>query len=130
MAGSYNPWLVFLSIVVATIASYVALDLASRVVAHGTRASRYWLFGGALSMGTGIWSMHFIGMLALPAADSDGVRYTHHAAVALYRDHRVGLCALHGQPWHFEPAQAAERRIADGNRHLLHALHRNGGRWN
>src|SRR5450759_2755416 len=64
MAGSYNPWLVFLSIIVATIASYVALDLASRVVAHGTRASRYWLFGGALSMGTGIWSMHFIGMLA------------------------------------------------------------------
>jgi NO-binding membrane sensor protein with MHYT domain len=64
MAGSYNFWLIFLSIVVATVASYVALDLASRVVAHGTRASRYWLIGGALSMGTGIWSMHFIGMLA------------------------------------------------------------------
>ncbi|MEO8343529.1 MAG: MHYT domain-containing protein, partial [Gallionella sp.] len=64
MAGNYNPWLVFLSIVVATVASYVALDLASRVVAHGNRASRYWLIGGALSMGTGIWSMHFIGMLA------------------------------------------------------------------
>src|SRR6266568_3234606 len=62
MIGNYNSWLVFLSIVVATVASYVALDLASRVAAtHGTR---YWLFGGALSMGTGIWSMHFIGMLA------------------------------------------------------------------
>ena len=66
MIGNYNSWLVFLSIVVATFASYVALDLASRVVAaHGTRSSSYWLFGGALSMGTGIWSMHFIGMLAL-----------------------------------------------------------------
>jgi diguanylate cyclase (GGDEF)-like protein len=65
MTGSYNFWLVFLSIVVATIASYVALDLASRVAAtQGTRSSRYWLFGGAISMGTGIWSMHFIGMLA------------------------------------------------------------------
>src|SRR6266571_147976 len=65
MIGNYNSWLVFLSIVVATVASYVALDLASRVAAtHGTRSSRYWLFGGALSMGTGIWSMHFIGMLA------------------------------------------------------------------
>ena len=65
MGGTYNPGLVILSIIVATLASYVALDLASRVVAtHGTRASRYWLFGGALSMGTGIWSMHFIGMLA------------------------------------------------------------------
>jgi diguanylate cyclase (GGDEF)-like protein len=65
MVGTYNLWLVFLSIVVASLASYVALDLASRLVAtHGTRTSRYWLFGGALSMGTGIWSMHFIGMLA------------------------------------------------------------------
>ncbi len=65
MGGTYNPWLVALSIVVATLASYVALDLASRVVAtHGTPVSLYWLFGGALSMGTGIWSMHFIGMLA------------------------------------------------------------------
>jgi diguanylate cyclase (GGDEF)-like protein len=71
MPGSYNPWLVFLSIVVATVASYVALDLASRVAAtRGTRTSSYWLVGGALSMGTGIWSMHFVGMLAfqLPIA--------------------------------------------------------------
>src|SRR5262249_11450379 len=45
--------------------SYVALSLASRVVAaRGTKAAKYWLVGGALSMGTGIWSMHFIGMLA------------------------------------------------------------------
>jgi diguanylate cyclase (GGDEF)-like protein len=65
MTGNYDPWLVTLSIIVASIASYVALDLASRVVAtRGTRTSRYWLLGGALSMGTGIWSMHFIGMLA------------------------------------------------------------------
>src|SRR5882672_6407985 len=65
MIGNYNSWLVFLSIVVATVASYVALDLASRVAAtYGTRSSRYWLYGGALSMGTGIWSMHFIGMLS------------------------------------------------------------------
>jgi diguanylate cyclase len=65
MSSSYNSWLVCLSLVVATIASYVALDLSSLVVAtHGSRASRYWLVGGALSMGTGIWSMHFIGMLA------------------------------------------------------------------
>ena len=65
MIGTYNSWLVFLSIVVASFASYVALDLASRVVAaRGTRSSSLWLIGGSLSMGTGIWSMHFIGMLA------------------------------------------------------------------
>ena len=65
MTGSYNFWLVFLSIAVASFASYVALDLASRVMAaRAARSSTYWLLGGALSMGTGIWSMHFIGMLA------------------------------------------------------------------
>ncbi len=65
MVGTYDLWLVLLSIVVAVIASYVALDLASRVAAsQGSKAARYWLNGGAISMGTGIWSMHFIGMLA------------------------------------------------------------------
>lgn len=65
MTGSYDIWLVILSVVVASIASYVALDLASRVVASTTiRAKRYWLVGGSLSMGVGIWSMHFVGMLA------------------------------------------------------------------
>ena len=65
MHGTYDPWLVSLSIGVAIIASYVALDLASRVaVARRTKAGRYWLMGGAVSMGIGVWSMHFIGMLA------------------------------------------------------------------
>src|ERR1700694_4150908 len=67
MTGSYDYWLVLLSVIVAIIASYVALDLASRVAAsHRSRTGRcLWLAGGAWSMGTGIWSMHFIGMLAL-----------------------------------------------------------------
>ena len=65
MVGTYDTWLVILSIVVAVLASYVALDLASRIAAStGSKAAHYWLAGGALSMGTGIWSMHFIGMLA------------------------------------------------------------------
>jgi NO-binding membrane sensor protein with MHYT domain len=64
VAGSYDYWLVLLSVVVAIMASFVALDLASRVVASTGRARLYWLVGGAVSMGTGIWSMHFIGMLA------------------------------------------------------------------
>src|SRR5947209_20522867 len=65
MHGTYDPSLVSLSIGVAIIASYVAVDLASRVAAgHGTKAARYWLGGGAISMGIGVWSVHFIGMLA------------------------------------------------------------------
>ena len=65
MVGRYDSPLVVLSVAVAIVASYVALDLASRVVASREgRAAWYWLAGGAISMGTGIWSMHFIGMLA------------------------------------------------------------------
>lgn len=64
MTGTYNLWLVALSVVIATIASYTALDLAGRVSARQGLWSRLWLLGGALSMGSGIWAMHFIGMLA------------------------------------------------------------------
>jgi NO-binding membrane sensor protein with MHYT domain len=65
MVGAYDYWLVLLSVVVAIAASFVALDLAARLSAPNQLRTRvYWLTGGALSMGTGIWSMHFIGMLA------------------------------------------------------------------
>jgi NO-binding membrane sensor protein with MHYT domain/two-component sensor histidine kinase len=66
MNGSYDSWLVLLSVIVAVFASFVALDLGARLsVAHRSAAGRWlWLVGGAWSMGTGIWSMHFIGMLA------------------------------------------------------------------
>ena len=56
--------LVVLSYVIAVFASYTALDLAGRVVAYHGWARRLWLAGGAFAMGTGIWSMHFTGMLA------------------------------------------------------------------
>jgi NO-binding membrane sensor protein with MHYT domain len=64
MIGVYDLKLVALSVVVAALASYTALDLAGRVSATDGRNSIKWLLGGAFSMGTGIWSMHFIGMLA------------------------------------------------------------------
>jgi NO-binding membrane sensor protein with MHYT domain/two-component sensor histidine kinase len=64
MVGSYNNALVVLSIVVAIVSSYVTFDLASRLTASHGRKQLLWLAGGALSMGSGIWSMHFIGMLA------------------------------------------------------------------
>jgi diguanylate cyclase (GGDEF)-like protein len=62
MVGEYDYRLVALSVVVAIVASYTALDLAGRV---GT-----WIGGGAIAMGTGVWSMHFVAMLAfeLPIA--------------------------------------------------------------
>ncbi|GGA44767.1 putative bifunctional diguanylate cyclase/phosphodiesterase [Dyella nitratireducens] len=65
MSGTYNPLLVAVSLVVATLASYTALDLASRISMLKRPANRHaWLAGGAAAMGVGIWSMHFVGMLA------------------------------------------------------------------
>jgi diguanylate cyclase (GGDEF)-like protein/PAS domain S-box-containing protein len=62
--GIYDDRLVALSVVLAMVASYAALDLAGRVTAARRWARVFWLAGGATSMGLGIWSMHYIGMLA------------------------------------------------------------------
>lgn len=65
MMGTYNLGLVVLSFAIAVIASYTALDLAGRVQADAWQRRSLWLSGGAIAMGTGIWSMHFVAMLAL-----------------------------------------------------------------
>ena len=62
--GTYNPYLVALSILVASFASYTALDLSGRVPPAQGPTHRGWLAAAALIMGGGIWSMHFVAMLA------------------------------------------------------------------
>ncbi len=66
MTGYYDSSVVALSLAIAVIASYTALDLANRVSesTSNPRKAWRWLAAGAASMGTGIWSMHFVGMLA------------------------------------------------------------------
>ena len=63
-SGHHDPLLVALSIAIALVAAYAALDLAGRVTAARGRARLCWLAGGAVVMGTGIWSMHYVAMLA------------------------------------------------------------------
>ena len=65
LIGSYSTSLVVISLCVAILASYTALDLAGRIATAKGRAVYLWITGGAVAMGIGIWSMHFIGMLAL-----------------------------------------------------------------
>jgi diguanylate cyclase (GGDEF)-like protein len=66
MLGTYNFWLVAVSFIVAALASYTALDLTGRIALLASSRLRHaWLAGGAAAMGVGIWSMHFIAMLAL-----------------------------------------------------------------
>lgn len=61
---SHNPALILLSILIAIFASYTALDLTNSVTTAKGKLKWLWLAGGSLAMGVGIWSMHFIGMLA------------------------------------------------------------------
>lgn len=64
MTSSYDGLQVALSVLIAVAASYAALDLAGRVTAAHGRRRIVWLTGGSLSMGLGIWAMHYVGMLA------------------------------------------------------------------
>lgn len=62
--GSYNYWIVALSIFIASFAAYSALDLTSRVIHSTGWKRRIWLYVGSFVMSLGIWSMHFVGMVA------------------------------------------------------------------
>jgi PAS domain S-box-containing protein len=64
MNGRHDTPLVALSILIAICASYTALSLAGRVAIARGRVRAAWLLGGSIAMGTGIWSMHFVAMLA------------------------------------------------------------------
>jgi NO-binding membrane sensor protein with MHYT domain len=65
LMSSYDQLLVIVSFIVAFLASYTALDMAGRVATSTGKVARVWLLGGGFAMGVGIWSMHFIGMLAM-----------------------------------------------------------------
>lgn len=62
--GTYNYWLVALSFGIAMLTSYTAITLAERVRASWGSLQTGWLSVGALAVGTGLWCMHSIGMLA------------------------------------------------------------------
>ncbi|MGE7824987.1 bifunctional diguanylate cyclase/phosphodiesterase [Paenibacillus sp. NPDC093718] len=65
MVGNYNYYIVGLSIAIAILASYSALNITSKISDANGKSKFFWLFGGAMVMGSGIWSMHFVGMLAM-----------------------------------------------------------------
>ena len=64
LTGSYDTRLVILSVVIAILAAYAALDLAGRVTAAHGRMRTAWMCGGAFAFGLGVWSMHYVGMAA------------------------------------------------------------------
>ena len=65
MHQHYHHWLVLVSLLVAVLASYTAITLALHIRLATRQVAPAWLIGGGVAMGIGIWSMHFVGMLAL-----------------------------------------------------------------
>ncbi len=64
MQGSFDPVLVLASYCVAVIASYIALYFGTRLFVIEGPARKFWLAMGGVCLGSGIWSMHFVGMSA------------------------------------------------------------------
>ncbi len=65
MIVTYDPLLIALSIVIAIVGSYTGLRLGRRLVPKSGLARKGLLSGAAITIGGGIWSMHFVGMLAV-----------------------------------------------------------------
>jgi len=63
--GHFNSMIVLLSILIAVAASYSALGFAGKISRVEGKSRKVWLWIGSSVMGIGIWSMHFVGMLAL-----------------------------------------------------------------
>ncbi len=76
LVPQYEPTTVVLSLLIGCFATYVTLELAKRMRSQDKALSRFWWFGGALTMGTGIWSMHFVGMFAFSLPIELGYRGT------------------------------------------------------
>ncbi len=62
---TYDPVLVIASILVAIMASFTGLRLTTGISALGPEARRAAIAKAAVALGSGIWSMHFVGMLAV-----------------------------------------------------------------
>jgi NO-binding membrane sensor protein with MHYT domain len=109
MVASYDYRLVALSVAISMLASYAALDLAGRVTAARGVIRIAWLAGGACAMGMGIWSMHYIGMLAFRLSVVIWYdRLAFGGAVTFLRHHGIRGCAVCGEP----AANAAAPRLA------------------
>jgi len=64
LTGSYNIWIVVLSLIIAFFTSYQALGLIKKVTMIPGKITWGWLFIAGFVMGCGIWTMHFVGMIA------------------------------------------------------------------
>ncbi|MEX1058123.1 MAG: MHYT domain-containing protein, partial [Natronospirillum sp.] len=63
--GSYSLSLVTLSVVIAIVASFASISHVDLMRATQSASGRFrWHLTGAVAMGVGVWTMHFVGMVA------------------------------------------------------------------
>jgi NO-binding membrane sensor protein with MHYT domain len=121
MFNGHDPYLVALSVVIAALGGYTGFGLAARIRATPGASRRLLLAGAAAFLGIGIWTMHFIGMLAAPLPPD---------AVHCPADHRLVpyLALVVGVSVFFvsigEPSKARDRFGAALCRHCIDALRR------
>ncbi|MCY8643603.1 diguanylate cyclase domain-containing protein [Bacillus haynesii] len=97
--GEYNGWFVLLSYITAVLAAYTALDLSERVVHTKGRKNIGWLLAGSLTMGLGIWSMHFIGMVSFLTAEEMkyDLRFVLFSIVAAFAGSLISFYVVNGK---------------------------------
>jgi NO-binding membrane sensor protein with MHYT domain len=66
MFEGHDPYLVALSVAIAILGGYTGFSLAARVRGAPGVSRRVLLAGAAAFLAVGIWTMHFVGMLAAP----------------------------------------------------------------
>ncbi|MCP4617571.1 MAG: carbon monoxide dehydrogenase [Bradyrhizobium sp.] len=66
MFEGHDPYLVALSVVIAILGGYTGFGLAARIRGTPDASHRVLLAGAAFFLAIGIWTMHFVGMLAAP----------------------------------------------------------------
>ncbi|MBK0007524.1 MULTISPECIES: bifunctional diguanylate cyclase/phosphodiesterase [Priestia] len=99
LEGTYNELLVTLSFLIAITAAYASFGLANRVKISRAKFIQFWLISGAFTLGVGIWSMHFIAMLAfhLPVDVSYNLWFVLLSILGAITGCYIGLYLIHKQ---------------------------------
>src|SRR5258705_5712098 len=72
MFEGHDPYLVALSVVIAILGGYTGFGLTARIRGTPDAGHRLLLAGAAFFLAIGIWTMHFVGMLAAPLPAGTG----------------------------------------------------------
>src|SRR5438445_2648377 len=126
VVGFYDYRLVALSIVIAVLAAYPALDLGGRVTATRGRARVWWLGGGAVARGIGIWSMHYVAMLPFILPVPVLYDWPRTVLSLLARRLHLGGGLLRGEPPDDGVVSGACRQRRHGERHRGASLRGHG----